>query len=91
MIRTGLRAKNMIQRIKYTYSFDRLKNIAKKYTEKKQGLDKVNSLGMTKKDTVSFIQEVESTFDIKIPDSDLIGANDIMSLDRIISKKIKSK
>lgn len=92
MIRTGLRPKSITKKIQYPYSFSRLKKMSNKYiTKEKKGLSEINSLGMTNKDTVKFIQDVELTFGIKISDSDLSFVSNLLSLDNIISKKIKKK
>lgn len=90
MIRTGIRPKKIGKRIQYPYSFLRLKEMAEKYvTKDKKGLSEINSLGMTQKDTLRFIQDVELTFNVDISDSDLSTVSNLLSLDKVIGSKIK--
>ena len=91
MIRTGIRPKKITKKIQYPYSFIRLKVMSEKYKskDKKKGLSEVNSLGMTRKQSLRFIQDIELTFNVDIPDSDLSSVGTLMSLGSVIAKKAK--
>ncbi len=91
MINTGIRPKKIAKKIQYPYSFVRLKSMAEKYkiNPGKKGLSEVRSLGMSQKDIVKFIQDIELTFGINLSDSDLSTVGNLLSLDQVISKKVK--
>ena len=90
MINTGIRPKKITKKIEYPYSFMRLKDMAEKYrSDKKEGLGELNSLKMTRANTVKFIQDAELTFGIDITDSELNSVGSLLSLGQVISKKVK--
>lgn len=92
MIITGNRPKSIVKKIQYPYSLLRLKTMSKEYVSKeKSGLSELNALGMTRKNTVRFIQDIEMTFGVSISDSDLNSVNNILTLGRAIEDKIKKE